>query len=74
MAHCSLLEACPFFNDAMKSIPGFEESHKAVYCKGEFIECARYRVFSALGKEKVPIDLFPVQLIRAKRIIDNDGE
>lgn len=69
MADCKLLEKCPFFNDQMKDMPDMAELTKEKYCKGDCSVCARYMVFKALGREKVPLDLFPFQVERASRII-----
>ena len=33
------------------------------YCKGDNSGCARYMVFKALGREEVPLDLYPNQVI-----------
>jgi hypothetical protein len=70
MANCTLLEICPFFNDELKSIPGFVEAHKDIYCKGKYETCARYMIFTKLGRECVPSNLFPIQIKRAKAIIE----
>ncbi len=69
MADCKLLSGCIFFNDKMASRPGTAEIFKKKYCKGDNSDCARFMVFEALGRPKVPADLFPNQADRAKQVI-----
>jgi len=45
-------------------------SLKDAYCKNEYTEYARFMVCEALGKENVPIDLYPNNKNRARQIID----
>ncbi len=66
MAECEKLSACPFFNDKMVSKPGIATIYKKHYCFGDNKECARSQ---ELGKEKVPVDLFPNDMERAQKII-----
>ena len=70
MAECELLEKCLFFNDKMKDMPLMADILKERYCKGDNSLCARYRVFKALGRDKVPADLFPLQIEKAQELID----
>ena len=72
MANCELLEECIFFNDRMKNMPDIAESMKERYCKGNNANCARYMVFKSLGKEKAPADLYPAQMDRVDKIIQNN--
>ena len=69
MADCEVLGGCPFFNDKMANMPGTASAFKRKYCQGDNRSCARYMVLKALGKPKVPADLFPNQGDRAKKII-----
>ncbi len=69
MADCQCLPKCPFFNDRMKNMPSMANVYKKNYCRGNNSECARFMVFSALGREKVPLTLFPNMIDEAKRII-----
>ena len=69
MADCNLLEKCVFFNDKMANMPSTSEIVKMRYCRGDNKECARYLVCTALGRERVPADLFPNQAERAREII-----
>jgi len=42
---------------------------KQKFCMGSNAECAHYVVCKALGREKVPADLYPIQLDRAKALV-----
>jgi hypothetical protein len=72
MADCKLLAGCPFFNDQMQGLETTKELMKQRYCRDDYSGCARFMVFSALGRPKVPADLTPNQVDRAKQII-SDG-
>ena len=69
MSECECLPKCPFFNDMMADKPATAESMKKRYCLGDNSQCARYMVFKALGREKVPANLFPIQVDKALEII-----
>ena len=69
MANCECLEGCPFFNNTMANMPATALTFKKRYCQGDFLDCARHMVFRNLGNDKVPGDLFPNQVERAKEII-----
>jgi hypothetical protein len=71
MADCELLKGCLFFNDQMEGLVAAKDFLKTRYCKGDNSTCARYTVFKALGRPKVPADLFPNDSERAKQIISN---
>lgn len=66
---CELLEKCIFFNDKMANMPSTSEVIKIRYCREDNSECARYMVCKTLGREKVPGDLFPNDLAKARQII-----
>ncbi len=61
MAVCELLHYCPFFNNQMDDMPSKSETYKILYCKGDSSNCARHIVFTALGREDIPADLYPNQ-------------
>ena len=69
MERCELLERCLFFNDLMKDMPTVTDMMKRLYCLWHYEQCARYRVASALGKKRVPADLFPNDTTRAKILL-----
>ena len=70
MADCQCIPGCLFFNDRMADMPAMANSMKKRYCQGDNSACARYMVFSALGKEKVPADLYPSNVGKAKAILE----
>ena len=69
MADCELIQGCLFFNNKMKDMPATAEILKDRYCKSDFMACARHRVFKALGRSKVPPDLYPQQSEKVDEII-----
>ncbi len=69
MGRCELLEGCIFFNDKMHDYPFAADQMKQQYCLEGGAECARFTVREALGKERVPGDLFPNDVERAYRIV-----
>jgi hypothetical protein len=69
MSDCELLQTCIFFNDRMANMPSTAEIIKQQYCKGDNSNCARYMVFSSVGRDKVTPDLFPNNTDRAMQII-----
>lgn len=69
MPHCPSLQSCPFFNDKMPADSAMADIYKRKYCLGDNSICARWMVFTALGKEQVPINLFPNQRERANELI-----
>ena len=71
MAECPKLGVCPFFNDQLANMPAVAESLKERFCRGDFESCARYRVSSVLGKERVPGNLFPQEADTADRLLSN---
>ena len=66
---CEKLPTCIFFNDQMENMPGVANLLKTQYCRGDFADCARHRVASALGGTAVPRDLFPNDSARANRLL-----
>jgi hypothetical protein len=71
MADCELIAGCVFFNDKMAHMPATSELMKDRYCHGDNSQCARYMVYQKLGRPKVPTDLNPGNIERAKKIISS---
>ncbi len=69
MAECELLNGCLFFNDKMPNTSGLGAMYKQNYCMGDHSKCARLLVANSLGRQKVPVDLYPNMRDRAKAII-----
>jgi len=58
----------------MANMPATAELYKRRYCHGDNSQCARFMILKNLGKEKMPNDLFPNQLERAKLLIEQEGK
>jgi hypothetical protein len=71
MADCECLNGCIFFQDKMEKKPATAELMKKRYCHGDNSICARYAVLQELGNLKVPADLFPGDLQKAKAIMSS---
>ena len=72
MNDCPSLPGCPFFNDKMAmDSESIKEMFKKRYCKSDYTKCARWNVATSVGKEKVPINLFPNQKNRVDKIIND---
>lgn len=69
VADCELLATCIFFNDKMSDMPTMAAVVKGRYCTGDNADCARHMVAIALGREAVPVDLYPSQTERAEMYI-----
>jgi hypothetical protein len=69
MPECVCLSGCPFFNDKMRDMPATAAMMKTRYCLGDNTQCARFMVFSVLGREGVPTTLYPAQVERARQIL-----
>jgi hypothetical protein len=71
MPGCELLQTCVFFNDGMAKMPISAAYFKSNFCNMDNSKCARFIVHKALGKEKVPADMYPTELQRAGRLVSN---
>lgn len=69
MSECELQQECMFLNEHIGHMPSTVQMVKQRYCNGNSNACARYMVSSALGKERVPGDMVPDQLDRARELI-----
>jgi hypothetical protein len=72
MADCVCLTTCSFFNDKMANMPLTSEWMKTQFCLADNSQCARYLIFSKLGKDRVPKDLYPHNIERAQQILSAD--
>lgn len=73
MSECEYISGCPFFNDNMANISDEIEEMKAQYCRSNNLNCARYMVVNALGKEMMPPELYPHEKIKAYELIAERG-
>jgi hypothetical protein len=69
MKECEILSTCIFFNETMTNMPALTSLYKQKYCKGDFSICARYQVMQAVGRSRVPADLFPNEIERVGYIV-----
>jgi len=69
MTQCECVAGCIFFNDKMANMPSTAAIYKKKYCETDSSSCARHMVFKALGKLRVPADLFPNQTDKAQQMI-----
>lgn len=69
MNQCESLEGCLFFNDKMPIDSAFGKLYKDKYCLDKFEDCARHKVKTELGRDKVPSNLYPNMQERADQII-----
>ena len=69
MQECELIESCPFYNGQLEGDKVQIDAMKEKYCKVNNLNCARYMIFIALGRESMPEELFPHQKDRAYEVI-----
>ncbi|EKD27565.1 MAG: hypothetical protein ACD_79C00672G0002 [uncultured bacterium] len=74
MPECELIKDCPFFNDKIKMGPGVTEAIKNKYCIIDNSACARFMIYKAAGRSKVPFDLFPNNPEVAEKIIKENSK
>lgn len=69
MQECELIDSCPFYHYQLKCDEEQINIMKEKYCQKNNLNCARYMVFMALGRESIPNELFPHQKERAYEVI-----
>lgn len=72
MQKCDLIDSCPFFNSQLKGEKEQIKSLKVKYCLRNNLNCARYMIFMALGRESMPAGLFPNQKDKAYEVISRN--
>ncbi|MFP4459301.1 MAG: hypothetical protein ACLFSQ_06920 [Candidatus Zixiibacteriota bacterium] len=73
MSECQNTETCPFFNDRMANMTIISKMIKKKYCLGDNTKCARWMVSSNIGNGFIPPNLEPLQVERAKKILESHG-
>lgn len=68
-ARCPFRRVCAFFRNEMEFMPGTAGLYRHRYCRRGSAQCARFRLYQALGAEAVPHDLFPYDEDRADSIL-----
>ena len=71
MPECKYINTCPFFHNKMANMPNLADLYKKNYCKEDNSKCARLIVLKAVGRNKIPPDLFPNQIKRAEDIVNS---
>jgi hypothetical protein len=72
MQECELINTCPFYNGQLQGDLRQIEEMKDKYCRKNNLNCARYMIFIALGREKMPEGLFPHQKNKAYELISGE--
>jgi len=71
MSDCESISKCGFSKNRMdNTMPALAEIMKQNYCQGAWDTCARHKLSHSLGKDSVPVDVFPNQHERANQIIE----
>lgn len=68
---CNLQDECYFYQNAIPQQNRMGQIYSERYCEGDRDLCARYRVHTALGADRVPQDLYPNMEEVAREIIEN---
>lgn len=70
MAECVFLKTCPVYGEYLNNSKLAKVMQES-YCMQASVEkiCASLIIKALLGKEKVPIDLFPNDIEEARKII-----
>lgn len=66
---CELVERCPVYNGEMRLSGSICNKYKNCYCSSNKNSCARYMIFTQIGRGYVPGNLFPDMLGKARQII-----
>ena len=66
---CEFKNTCTFYAEQSQLMPVTADYYKATYCKIDYKGCARNMVAKEVGFEQVPSDLFPCQILRARKIL-----
>ena len=69
MSRCEFIEKCPFFLGKLAEKPVQIEELKTKYCENNNLNCARYMIAQAVGKELMPPDLYPNEKAVAYEVI-----
>ena len=73
MGECELIDKCPFFSGQLADKPVEIEDLKEKFCKNNNLNCARYMIANALGKEHMPPNLYPHEKAVAYGVIAEKG-
>ncbi len=75
MPECPILNQCTYFDRRLKATkPTLAEILQKRFCFGDHASCARFMVYRALGRERVPTNLDPLLPEEANRIVAAAGK
>jgi len=69
MGECEYIDKCPLFHGRLAEKPVEIEELKEKYCRKNNLNCARYMIATAAGKDKMPPDLYPHEKVIAYQMI-----
>ena len=69
MPECEFAEGCDLRGRLFRPSPMLVQEYEGTYCDADRSQCARYMVAREFGSDKVPLDLLPFQIDRAKEAI-----
>lgn len=69
MDECELTGGCIFFNDRMANMPAMADIYKQRFCQGSPLTCARFVLAKTIGRENVPVNLYPNDMERAQSLM-----
>jgi len=69
MAKCKFFNHCPFFRDKIPGSSTLGKMYMEQYCRSNYRMCARYKIATMLGKEKVPPALYPNMFDQAEALL-----
>jgi len=71
MNTCEFQSSCSFYNDLMKRRSPLLKYVVDEHCNSNYTECARFMVSKTLGPSHVPSNLFPEDMLEARKILDD---
>jgi len=66
------MDRCIFPNRKKHKMPTMLEFIRIKYCEGNYTSCARYMLYRKVEPNKIPDDLFPNDLYKAYKIIEQE--
>jgi len=69
MPICELIDSCAFYNRELRISSERQEAYIKRFCKFDQSQCARFKVYKTLGKEKIPSGMLPNQFEMASGLI-----
>ena len=69
MAECEFIDRCPFFRKIITTGGTLDKMYREQFCSGTYEMCARHKIASTLGKENVPVNLYPNMFDQAEALI-----